>query len=157
MLEVLDPEQNSTFADNFVELEYDLSQVMFLATANALSTIHPALRDRMEIIEVNGYILDEKYEIAKRHLVPKQVKEVGLDKSQIKIGKATVTAIIESYTRESGVRTLEKKIAKLIRYRAKQIAMDEKYEGHPCWGTDEDIYFQSQMTNHRAQLQHIKK
>lgn len=128
LLEVLDPEQNATFADNFVELEYDLSRVMFIATANSLSTIHPALRDRMEIIEVNGYIMEEKLEIAKKHLVKKQLEEVGLKEDQIAIPKESLEFVIENYTRESGVRGLEKKIAKLVRHRAKQIAMDEKFE-----------------------------
>ncbi len=127
MLEVLDPEQNSTFYDNYVEMDYDLSKVMFVATANTLNSIHPALRDRMEIIEVNGYTVEEKIEIAKRHLLPKQISENGLKKSQIKMGKAVLEQIVEEYTNESGVRGLEKKISKLVRYRAKQIAMDEDF------------------------------
>jgi ATP-dependent Lon protease len=127
LLEVLDPEQNHAFYDNFVELEYDLSRVMFVATANSLSTIHPALRDRMEIIEVNGYTQEEKIEIAKRHLLPKQMKETGIKPKQIKLGAGLLEAIVEEYTDESGVRTLEKRIAKLVRYRAKQIALREKH------------------------------
>ena len=128
LLEVLDPEQNSHFHDNFVEIEYDLSRVMFVATANSLSTIHPALRDRMEIIEVNGYTLEEKLEIAKRHLIPKQLKETNVKAKQIKFGAGLLEAIVEDYTDESGVRTLDKRIAKLIRYRAKQIGMRQKHE-----------------------------
>ncbi len=127
MLEVLDPEQNSTFYDNYIELDYDLSKVMFIATANSLNTIHPALRDRMEIIEVNGYTVEEKVEIAKRHLLPKQIKENGLDTNMIKVGKPVLEKIVEEYTNESGVRSLEKKISKLVRNRAKEIAMEEKY------------------------------
>ncbi|MEO8066369.1 MAG: endopeptidase La [Flavobacteriales bacterium] len=128
LLEVLDPEQNSHFHDNFVEIDYDLSRVMFVATANSLSTIHPALRDRMEIIEVNGYTLEEKIEIAKRHLIPKQLKETNVKVKQIKFGAGLLEAIVEDYTDESGVRTLDKRIAKLVRYRAKQIGMRQKHE-----------------------------
>jgi len=127
MLEVLDPEQNLAFYDNYIELDYDLSKVMFIATANSLNTIHPALRDRMEIIEVNGYTIEEKVEIARRHLLPKQIKENGLEKNLIKIGKPILEKIVEEYTNESGVRTLEKKISKLVRNRAKEIAMDQEY------------------------------
>jgi ATP-dependent Lon protease len=127
MLEVLDPEQNSTFYDNYIELDYDLSKVMFIATANSLNTIHPALRDRMEIIEVNGYTVEEKVEIARKHLLPKQIKENGLDKETIKVGKPVLEKIVEEYTNESGVRSLEKKISKLVRNRAKEIAMDEEF------------------------------
>jgi ATP-dependent Lon protease len=127
MLEVLDPEQNSEFYDNFLEMGYDLSKVMFVATANSLNTIQPALRDRMEIINVTGYTIEEKVEIAKRHLLPKQLKEHGLDNSHLKIGKAQLEKIVEGYTRESGVRGLEKQIAKMVRYAAKNIAMEEKY------------------------------
>jgi ATP-dependent Lon protease len=123
MLEVLDPEQNSAFYDNYVELDYDLSNVMFIATANSLSTIHPALLDRMEVIEVNGYTVEEKIEIARRHLIPKQIAENGLQKNQIKLSKAVLEQIVEEYTNESGVRGLEKKISKLVRNRAKHIAM----------------------------------
>lgn len=127
MLEVLDPEQNSEFYDNFLEMGYDLSKVMFVATANSLNTIQPALRDRMEIINVTGYTIEEKVEIAKRHLLPKQLKEHGLDSSNLKIGKPQLEKIVEGYTRESGVRGLEKQIAKMVRYAAKNIAMDEDY------------------------------
>jgi len=128
LLEVLDPEQNTSFNDNYVELDYDLSKVMFVATCNSLSTIHPALRDRMEIIEVNGYTVEEKVQIAKKHLVPKQLNETGVKKGQFKIGDKLIESLVEEYTRESGVRGLEKKISKLIRYRAKDLAMEEKYE-----------------------------
>lgn len=128
MLEVLDPEQNNSFYDNFLELGYDLSKVMFIATSNSLGTIQPALRDRMEIIEVSGYTIEEKVEIAKRHLLPKQLKEHGLSTKNLKIGKRQLEKIVEGYTRESGVRTLEKQIAKMVRYAAMKIAMEEPYE-----------------------------
>ena len=128
LLEVLDPEQNTAFNDNYVELDYDLSKVLFVATCNSLSTIHPALRDRMEIIEVNGYTVEEKIQIAKKHLIPKQLKENGVTKSQFKISDKLIERIIEEYTRESGVRGLEKRISKLVRYRAKELALEEKFE-----------------------------
>ncbi len=127
MLEVLDPEQNSEFHDNFLEMGYDLSKVMFIATANNLSTIQPALRDRMEIIKVTGYTIEEKVMIAKRHLLPKQLKEHGLTSKDIKIGMPQLEKIVEGYTRESGVRALEKQIAKMVRYAAKNIATEEEY------------------------------
>lgn len=127
MLEVLDPEQNSSFHDNFLDLGYDLSKVMFIATSNSLSTIQPALRDRMEIINVTGYTIEEKVEIAKRHLLPKQLKEHGLKKEHLQIQKAQLEKIVEGYTRESGVRGLEKQIAKMVRYAAMKIAMEEDY------------------------------
>ncbi|GAA4882092.1 endopeptidase La [Flaviramulus aquimarinus] len=127
MLEVLDPEQNSAFYDNFLEMGYDLSKVMFIATSNSLSTIQPALRDRMEIINVTGYTIEEKVEIAKRHLLPKQLKEHGLTDKHLKIGKPQLEKIVEGYTRESGVRGLEKQVAKMVRYAAKNIAMEEDY------------------------------
>ncbi|MFO7934228.1 MAG: endopeptidase La [Bacteroidales bacterium] len=128
LLEVLDPEQNSTFHDNFLELDYDLSRVMFIATANTTSGIHPALLDRMEVIDLSGYIVEEKIEIAKRHLIPKQVEYHGLKPNQISIPKRTLEFIIESYTRESGVRQLDKQIAKLVRVVAKYIAFDDTYD-----------------------------
>ncbi len=128
MLEVLDPEQNNEFHDNFLEMGYDLSKVMFIATANNLSSIQPALRDRMEIINVTGYTIEEKVEIAKRHLLPKQLKEHGLSSKDLKIGKRQLEKIVEGYTRESGVRGLEKQIAKMVRYAAKSIAIEEDYE-----------------------------
>ena len=124
---MLDPEQNGTFYDNFLEVTYDLSKVMFIATANTLSTIHPALVDRMEVIDINGYLLEEKIEIAKRHLVPKQMKEHGLKKSQLLFSDSILEKIIEEYTRESGVRYLEKLIARMIRSNAKFIVQGEKY------------------------------
>lgn len=127
LLEVLDPEQNSKFNDNFVELDYDLSNVLFIATANTLSTIQSPLRDRMEIIEVNGYTVEEKVEIANRHLIPKQLEAHGITKKHINIPRAVIEKIITEYTGESGVRGLEKRLAKLIRNRAKEIAMGDKY------------------------------
>ena len=127
LLEVLDPEQNSSFYDNFLELGYDLSKVMFIATSNSLSTIQPALLDRVEIINVTGYTIEEKVEIAKQHLLPKQLKEHGLTKEHLKVGKAQLEKIVEGYTRESGVRGLEKQIAKTVRYAAMKIAMEESY------------------------------
>ncbi|OED39591.1 endopeptidase La, partial [Flavobacteriaceae bacterium (ex Bugula neritina AB1)] len=127
LLEVLDPEQNSEFHDNFLELGFDLSKVMFIATSNSLNTIQPALRDRMEIINVTGYTIEEKVEIAKQHLLPKQLVEHGLDKTHLRIGKTQLEKIVEGYTRESGVRGLEKQIAKMVRYAAKNIAMEEEY------------------------------
>lgn len=128
LLEVLDPEQNSTFTDNYVEVEYDLSKVLFIATANSLDTVHPALRDRMEVIEINGYTLEEKVEIAKRHLIPKQQKEHGLKSNDIRFLKSGLSKIIEGYTRESGVRNLERNIGSVVRNTAKSIALEEKYE-----------------------------
>ena len=127
LLEVLDPEQNHAFYDNYVELDYDLSKVMFIATSNSLSTIQPALRDRLEIIEVTGYTVEEKLEIAKRHLVPKQLRENGITQSKIRFSDGVLVKLIEEYTNESGVRSLEKRIGKLVRNRAKQIAMEEKF------------------------------
>ena len=128
LLEILDPEQNSTFYDNFMELDYDLSKILFIATANTLSTIHPALRDRMEIIDINGYLREEKYEIAKRHLIPKQLKEHGMDAKQISFPKDIVMQIIDDYTREAGVRNLERRIADVMRARAKDVVMDQSAE-----------------------------
>ena len=128
MLEVLDPEQNSTFHDNYLDLDYDLSRVMFIATCNNLASVQPALRDRMEIIEVTGYTVEEKVQIGKRHLAPKHIKETGLTREQIKIPVATLEAIVEQYTNESGVRGLDKRITKIIRNRAKEIALDEAFE-----------------------------
>ena len=136
LLEVLDPEQNNDFHDNFLEIGYDLSKVMFIATSNSLSTIQPALLDRMEIINVTGYTIEEKVEIAKRHLLPKQLKEHGLSEKDLKIGKPQMEKIVEGYTRESGVRNLEKQIAKMVRYAAKNIAMEEDYN---IKVTNEDI------------------
>ena len=128
MLEVLDPEQNKEFYDNFLEMGYDLSKVMFIATANDLSTIQPALLDRMEIINVSGYTIEEKTEIAKRHLIPKQLKEHGMKSADIQLGKKEIERVVEGYTRESGVRSLEKQIAKIVRYGAKNLATEEEYD-----------------------------
>lgn len=127
LLEVLDPEQNVDFHDNFLEIGYDLSKVLFVATANSLNTIQPALLDRMEIINVTGYTIEEKVEIAKQHLLPKLLKEHGLDKKHLTIAKPQLEKIVEGYTRESGVRGLEKQIAKTVRYAAMKIAMEESY------------------------------
>jgi len=128
LLEVLDPEQNNAFTDNYLEVEYDLSKVLFIATANSLDTIHPALRDRMEIIELTGYTVEEKLQIALKHLVPKQLKEHGLTASDLSFSKESLLKVIESYTRESGVRNLERKIGSVVRHAAKSIAMEETYE-----------------------------
>ena len=128
MLEVLDPEQNSTFHDNYLDIDYDLSNVMFLATCNSLSSIQPALRDRMEIIHVSGYTLEEKVEIARKHLLPKQVREAGFTAKDIKVLKRTLEAVVDRYTNESGVRGLDKRLAKIVRNRARQIAMEVPYE-----------------------------
>lgn len=132
LLEVLDPEQNNAFYDNYVELDYDLSNVMFIATANSLATIQPALRDRLEIIEVTGYTTEEKLEIAKQHLLPKQMDDHGIKKSQMTLTESVLEYIIENYTRESGVRGLEKLIGKMVRYAAKNIAMRKRYKVKPA-------------------------
>ena len=139
MLEVLDPEQNKEFYDNFLEMGYDLSKVMFIATANDLSTIQPALLDRMEIINVSGYTIEEKTEIAKRHLLPKQLKEHGMKSTDIHLGKKEIERIVEGYTRESGVRALEKELAKVVRYGAKNLAMEEAYDPKINFETIEKI------------------
>ncbi len=128
LLEVLDPEQNNAFYDNYVETEFDLSKVMFIATANSLSTIQGPLLDRMEIIEVNGYTVEEKIEIGKNHLLPKQLEAHGISKKHLTVDKKTLERIIEQYTNESGVRGLDKQLAKLARHRAKQVAIEEEYE-----------------------------
>lgn len=128
LLEVLDPEQNFAFGDNFLEVDYDLSKVLFIATANTLDTIQPALRDRMEIIEITGYTIEEKVEIAMKHLIPKQLKEHGLKPSDVKFSRKAVTKIVDSYTRESGVRSLERKIGTVVRSIAKSLAMEEVYD-----------------------------
>jgi ATP-dependent Lon protease len=129
MLEVLDPEQNNAFVDNYLEVDYDLSKVLFIATANSLDTIQPALRDRMEVIELTGYTREEKVEIAMKHLVPKQIKEHGLSVKDIKFTREAIEKIIEGYTRESGVRSLERKIGTVVRNIAKSVAMEEEFEG----------------------------
>lgn len=127
LLEVLDPEQNVTFHDNYLDVDYDLSHVLFITTANDISTIQPALLDRMELINVTGYLAEEKMEIAKKFLVPKELEEHGIGKKDLKIDKAAMAEIIDQYTRESGVRGLEKQIAKIARVTAKKIAMGEDY------------------------------
>jgi ATP-dependent Lon protease len=139
LLEVLDPEQNNAFYDNFLELGYDLSRVLFVATANNLSNIQPALLDRMELIPVSGYTQEEKVHIAKKHLLPKQLKEHGLKPSDLKVSASSLQKIIGGYTRESGVRQLEKQIAKMVRHAAKSIAMEESYELNPDPQTIESI------------------
>ena len=126
LLEVLDPEQNTTFHDNYLDMDYDLSNVLFITTANTTSTIQPALRDRMEMISVSGYLAEEKMEIAKNYLIPRQLEEHGLTPEQLKISSEALSAIIEEYTRESGVRSLEKQIAKVARVTAKKIALEEE-------------------------------
>ncbi|QQS52071.1 MAG: endopeptidase La [Bacteroidota bacterium] len=127
MLEVLDPEQNSTFHDNFIELDFDLSKVLFIATANTVSSIHPALLDRMELIDISGYIIEEKAEIAKRHLIPKNIEAHGLKKNHYGFNKKSLEFLIENYTRESGVRQLDKALAKISRVVARKVAMNEVY------------------------------
>ena len=127
LLEVLDPEQNTAFHDNYLDIDYDLSNVLFITTANNIDTIQPALKDRMEMINVSGYLAEEKIEIAKNYLVPKQLDEHGLEKGQLKFDKTTLAKIIDEYTRESGVRGLEKQIAKVARVTAKKIALEEEY------------------------------
>ena len=136
LLEVLDPEQNNDFYDNFLEMGYDLSKVMFIATSNNMAAIQPALQDRMEIIRMTGYTIEEKVEIARQHLFPKQLKEHGLSKQHLTIGKKQLEKIVEGYTRESGVRSLEQKIAQVIRNAAKSVAMEEEYNVKV---SDEDI------------------
>jgi ATP-dependent Lon protease len=127
LLEVLDPEQNKEFYDNFLEMGYDLSKVMFIATSNTMNTIQPALVDRMEVIYMSGYTIEEKVEIAKKHLFPKQLTEHGLKVKDLSIDKKEVEILIDGYTRESGVRKLEQRLAQVIRHAAKSIAMDEPY------------------------------
>lgn len=136
LLEVLDPEQNKDFYDNFLEMGFDLSKVMFIATSNNMSTIQPALRDRMEVINMTGYTIEEKVEIAKKHLLPKQIEEHGISSKDISLGKKQIEKIVTGYTRESGVRGLEKQIAKVVRNVAKSIAMEEEYNVKP---TEDEI------------------
>jgi ATP-dependent Lon protease len=136
LLEVLDPEQNNDFYDNFLELGYDLSKVMFIATSNNMGTIQPALKDRMEVIRMSGYTIEEKIEIARKHLLPKQLREHGLKTKDLSIGKKQLEKIVEGYTRESGVRNLEQKLSQVIRNAAKSVAMEEEYNKKL---TDEDI------------------
>jgi ATP-dependent Lon protease len=127
LLEVLDPEQNTAFHDNYLDIDYDLSKVLFITTANNISTIHPALRDRMEMINVSGYLAEEKFHIAKDYLIPKQIEAHGLNKGQLKINKSGLEVVINEYTRESGVRGLDRQIAKLARITAKNVAIGEAY------------------------------
>lgn len=136
MLEVLDPEQNKEFYDNFLELGFDLSKVMFIATSNSLNSIQPALLDRMEVIEMSGYTIEEKVEILKQHLLPKQLKEHGLDSKSVTLSKKVMEFIVTKYTRESGVRKLDKEVANVIRYVAKSIVMEDSYNEKL---TEEDI------------------
>ena len=136
MLEVLDPEQNSDFYDNFLEMGFDLSKVMFIATSNSLNSIQPALLDRMEILEMNGYTIEEKVEIGRQHLLPKQLKEHGVDAKTFSIGKKQMEFIITNYTRESGVRNLDKQIANVVRFVAKSIVLEESFNEKL---TNEDI------------------
>jgi ATP-dependent Lon protease len=128
LLEVLDPEQNSSFKDNYLEVDYDLSKVLFIATANSLETIQPALLDRMEIIDITGYTLEEKVQIAKKHLIPKQITEHGLTSKDLKFNQKAIEKVINDYTRESGVRSLERKIAALVRNIAKSKAMETPFK-----------------------------
>lgn len=128
LLEILDPEQNNKFHDNYLDIDYDLSKIMFIATANNLGTIHPALRDRMEVIDLSGYLFEEKLQIAKKYLIPKQLAEHGFKSNDLSFPKAVLVRIIEDYTREAGVRTLERNIAKLIRSKAKSLVLHEPYE-----------------------------
>ena len=151
MLEVLDPEQNVAFYDNYLEVDYDLSNVMFIATANNLSNIQPALRDRMEIINLSGYIVEEKVEIARRHLLPKQLAEHGVKPDQLKYSKKVLAKIIEDYTRESGVRTLEKRIAKVIRAKAREIVLGEVVD--PNLKVEEVVRILGVPVNNRDQEQ----
>ncbi len=131
LLEVLDPEQNEAFHDNYLELDYDLSKVMFVATANSLASVQPALRDRMEIIEINGYTIEEKVQIAKKHLLPKQLKSHGLKNEQFTLSDTILEKIVDQYTRESGVRTLDKMVSKMIRNVAKSLVMEESFDYSP--------------------------
>lgn len=147
LLEVLDPEQNHSFYDNYLELEYDLSKVLFIATANNLQTIQPALRDRLEIIELSGYAVEEKIEIAKRHLLPKQKEAHGLKASSFKIGDKVLERIIQDYTRESGVRELDRQLAALMRYQARQLAMNGKLKANLTIDDVEKILGRSKYNN----------
>jgi len=139
LLEVLDPEQNSEFHDNYIDLDYDLSRVMFIATANTLSTIHPALRDRLELIDMSGYLLEEKIEIAKRHLVARQLENHGMSSNDVAFTKEALVRLVEDYTKESGVREMDKQIAKVIRRVARKIAFEEVY--NKKIGTDEILEY----------------
>src|SRR5215203_280475 len=147
LLEVLDPEQNHSFYDNYLELEYDLSKVLFIATANNLQTIQPALRDRLEIIELGGYAVEEKIEIAKRHLIPKQKEAHGLKSTYFKISDKMLERMIQEYTRESGVRELDRHLSAIMRYQAKQLAMKGKVKTNLSIGDIEKILGRSKYSN----------
>jgi ATP-dependent Lon protease len=147
LLEVLDPEQNNTFYDNYLELEYDLSKVLFIATANNLQNIQPALRDRLEIIELGGYAVEEKIEIAKRHLIPKQKEAHGLKSSNFKISDKILEKIIQDYSRESGVRELDRHLAAIMRYQARQLAMKGKLKSNLTFDDIEKILGKSRYSN----------
>lgn len=147
LLEVLDPEQNHTFYDNYLEMEYDLSKVLFIATANNLQNIQPALRDRLEIIDLSGYAVEEKMEIAKRHLVPKQTEAHGLKANPFRISEKVMEKIIQDYTRESGVRELDRQLASIMRYQAKQVAMHGKIGGSLSADEVEKILGKPRYTN----------
>ena len=155
LLEVLDPEQNNSFYDNFLEIGYDLSKVMFVATANTMASIHPALRDRMEVINVSGYTLEEKTQIAYKHLLPKQLKEHGLTKNHLSLKKSVISKIVESYTRESGVRGLDKQMAKMTRYVAKSIALDEEYKIYPNLSDLTNILGPAKVNRDLAENNHV--
>lgn len=147
LLEVLDPEQNNSFYDNYLELEYDLSKVLFIATANNLQNIQPALRDRLEIIDLSGYAIEEKVEIAKRHLIPKQKEAHGLAKVPVKINDKVIEKIIENYTRESGVRELDRQLASIMRYQAKELAIKNKVKSTVTAADVEKILGQARYSN----------
>jgi len=147
MLEVLDPEQNHTFYDNYLELEYDLSKVLFIATANNIQNIQPALRDRLEIIDLSGYAVEEKMEIAKRHLVPKQKEAHGLKDMNFKIGDKVLEKIIQDYTRESGVRELDRQLASVMRYEAKEFALKGRIKSNLSTNDIEKVLGKSRYSN----------
>ncbi|MEL7020059.1 MAG: endopeptidase La [Bacteroidota bacterium] len=155
LLEVLDPEQNGTFHDNYLDIDFDLSKVMFIATANSLNSIQPALLDRMEIIQVGGYSIEEKVEIAKRHLIPKQRKEHGLQAKDIRITPTILTKVIQDYTRESGVRSLNRQIAGLMRGTAKKVAMEETYNVSLKTDDVKDILGPKRFSSDRYQVEQI--
>jgi ATP-dependent Lon protease len=155
LLEVLDPEQNNSFYDNFLEMGYDLSKVMFVATANSMASVHPALRDRMEIINVSGYTIEEKVEIAHKHLLPKQLKEHGLSKNHLNLKRTVISKIVESYTRESGVRGLDKQMAKMTRYVAKSIALEEDYNTSPALDDLSKILGTEKVNRDLAENNHV--
>jgi ATP-dependent Lon protease len=154
LLEVLDPEQNSTFYDNYLELEYDLSKVLFIATANSINSIHPALKDRLEIIELSGYSVEEKVEIAKRHLIPKQQNAHGLKDIKIKFSNPIIEKIIQDYTRESGVRELDRQLASIMRSLAKEVVMEKKFPENITMEKIESLLGKSKYSNEIYQTGH---